>query len=62
MNDAEWAGSSRLVQWRLYAGVGRPVGPVRIEVGYLYQYFDIEAGRDIGNHLAILRASYRFGQ
>lgn len=61
LNDAGWAGASRLVQWRLYAGAGRPVGPVRIEVGYLYQAFDVEAGTDIGNHLAILRVGYRFG-
>ena len=61
LNEADWTGASRLVQWRLYAGAGRPVGPVRIEVGYMYQAFDIEADTDLGNHLAILRVGYRFG-
>ncbi len=62
LNDADWAGSSRLVQWRLYAGVGRPVGPVRIALGYMYQFFDGEDETDIANHLAVLRVGYRFGQ
>lgn len=61
LNDADWTGASRLVQWRLYAGAGRPVGPVRIEVGYMYQAFDLEAAEDLGNHLAIVRLGYRFG-
>ena len=60
LNDADWAGDSRLAQWRLYAGLGRPVGPVRIEVGYMYQYFANDTAVDLGNHLAILRLGYRF--
>jgi hypothetical protein len=61
LNDTDWAGSSRLAQWRLYLGVGRPVGPVRLELGYLYQPIDRDLGENLGNHLAVLRMDYRFG-
>jgi hypothetical protein len=61
LNDTDWAGSPRLAQWRLYFGAGRPVGPVRLELGYLYQPIDREVGEDFGNHLAIFRMDYRFG-
>jgi hypothetical protein len=61
LNDTDWAGSSRLAQWRLYLGAGRPVGPVRLELSYLYQPIDREVGEDFGNHLAVFRMDYRFG-
>jgi hypothetical protein len=61
LNDTDWTGSSRLAQWRLYLGAGRPVGRVRLELGYLYQPLDREIGEDFGNHLAIFRIDYRFG-
>lgn len=61
LNDSDWAGTSRLAQWRIYLGVSRPAGPVRLEFGYLYQELDRDDRIDVGNHIVVLRAGYRFG-
>ena len=62
LNDTDWAGSSGLIQERVYLGASRPISSrARLEIGYLYQVLEREAAPDIGNHIAVVRLGYRFG-
>ena len=62
LNDTDWAGSTGLIQERVYLGASRPISSrARLEIGYLYQVLESEAAPDIGNHLAVVRFDYRFG-
>ena len=61
LNDTDWAGSSGMIQERVYLGASRLISSrARLEIGYLYQVLEREAAPDIGNHLAVIRLGYRF--
>ncbi len=58
LNDADWAGPARRVQWRIALGGSYPLSDsTRLTAGYLYQEFDRVGPLDIGNHILALRVT-----
>jgi hypothetical protein len=58
LNDADWVGPARQVQWRFGLGASYPVSDrTRLTVGYLYQEFDRIGRPDLGNHILALRVA-----
>ncbi len=59
--DTDWGGSARLSQNRVFAGFGQGLGDsVRLEAGYMNQFFFADGGEDRSNHLAILNFRVSF--
>ncbi|MFK7828585.1 MAG: DUF2490 domain-containing protein [Congregibacter sp.] len=61
LNHTDWGGDTGLSQNRLQLGLGFTVNPqVRLEAGFMHQYFPIEIGPNRANYLGMLTARWRF--
>lgn len=59
INSSDWGGDKGFSQSRAYAALSWRLGTSAvIETGYMYQYLNVEGGRDRANHLAML--SFKF--
>ena len=59
--DTDWGGRARLSQNRVFLGFGQRLSDsVRLEAGYMNQYFWNDNADDIDNHLAVLNFRVAF--
>jgi hypothetical protein len=61
LRTTDWSGGTGIFQNRVYAGIGWQVlDKLKIETGYMNQFFWVDNGEDISNHLFVVNFRTRF--
>ena len=61
LRPTDWSGDTGIFQNRAYVGIGwRLLDKLTIETGYMNQFFWIDNGEDVSNHLLVVNFRTRF--